>query len=60
MAERFLIIASDLRAGVEKGGFRTQELLGVDSPLEGRPTPEGRPWFDSGMPAQDEAPRVSW
>jgi hypothetical protein len=47
-------ISSDLRAGVEKDGFRTQELLGVDSPLEGRPTPDGRQWFDSGMPAQDE------
>ena len=47
-------IDSDIRAGVEKDGFRTQELVGVDSPLEGRPTPEGRQWFDSGMPAQDE------
>jgi len=47
-------IASDLSAGVEKDGFRTRELLGVDSPLEGRPTPDGRQWFDSGMPAQDE------
>ena len=47
-------IAADLRAGVEKDGFRTQELLGVDSPLEGRPTSDGRQWFDSGMPAQDE------
>jgi hypothetical protein len=47
-------IASDLRSGVEKDGFRTQELIGVDSPLEGRPTPDGRQWFDSGMPAQDE------
>jgi hypothetical protein len=47
-------IASDLRAGVEKDGFRTQELVGEDSPLEGRPTPNGIQWFDSGMPAQDE------
>jgi hypothetical protein len=47
-------IESDLRTGVEKDGFRTQELLGVDSPLEGRPTPDGRQWVDSGMPAQDE------
>jgi hypothetical protein len=47
-------MVSDLRAGVEKDGFRTQELIGVDSPLEGRPTPDGRQWFDSGMPAQDE------
>jgi len=47
-------LASDLRAGVEKDGFRTQELLGVDSPLEGRPTSDGRQWFDSGLPAQDE------
>jgi len=47
-------LASDLRAGVEKDGFRTQELIGEDSPLEGRPTPGGKQWFDSGMPAQDE------
>ena len=47
-------IASDVRAGIEKEGFRTQELIGVDSPLEGRPTSDGRPWFDSGMPTQDE------
>jgi hypothetical protein len=52
-------MASDLRAGVEKDGFRTQELLGVDSPLEGRPTPDGRQWFDSGMPAHDEKQLLS-
>jgi hypothetical protein len=45
---------SDVRVGVEKDGFRTQELLNVDSPLEGRPGPDGRPWFDSGMPSQNE------
>jgi hypothetical protein len=47
-------IAADLRAGVEKDGFRTKELVGPDSPLEGRPTPDGKQWFDSGFPAQDE------
>jgi hypothetical protein len=47
-------IAADLRAGVEKDGFRTRELIGQDSPLEGRPSKEGKQWFDSGMPAQDE------
>lgn len=47
-------IASDLRAGVEKDGFRTKELVGPDSPLEGRPAPDGKQWFDSGFPAQDE------
>ena len=47
-------LASDLRSGVEKDGFRTEELLGEDSPLEGRPTPDGKQWFDSGMPAQGE------
>ncbi len=47
-------IAADLRAGVEKDGFRTKELIGRDSPLEGRPTPDGKQWFDSGMPALDE------
>jgi hypothetical protein len=47
-------MASDLRAGIEKDGFRTEELLGADSPLEGRPTPDGKQWFDSGMPSQDE------
>ncbi len=45
---------SDLRAGLEKDGFRTHELLNVDSPLEGRPTADGRQWFASGMPAQNE------
>jgi len=47
-------IAADLRAGVEKDGFRTKQLLGEDSVLEGRPTPDGKQWFDSGMPAQSE------
>jgi len=47
-------MSSDIRTGVEKDGFRTQELLDVNSPLEGRPTSDGRQWFDSGMPAQDE------
>jgi hypothetical protein len=47
-------ISADLRAGVEQDGFRTKELVGKDSPLEGRPTADGKQWFDSGMPAQDE------
>lgn len=47
-------IASDIRAGVEKDGFRTPKLLGVDSPLEGRPTRDGKQWFDSRLPAQDD------
>jgi hypothetical protein len=45
---------SDLRAGVEKDGFPTQELQNVNSPLQGRPDADGRPWFDSGMPAQSD------
>ena len=47
-------IETDLRTGVEKNGFRTKELVGVDSPLEGRPAADGKQWFDSGMPAQNE------
>jgi hypothetical protein len=47
-------IASDVRAGFEKDGYRTPELVGEDSPLEGRPSRDGRQWFDSAMPAQDE------
>jgi hypothetical protein len=46
-------ISVDLRGGIEKDGFRSIELLGVDSPLEGRPH-DGKQWFSSGMPAQDE------
>ncbi len=47
-------ISSDVRAGVEREGYRTPELVGVDSPLEGRPSPDGKPWFDSGLPVEDE------
>jgi hypothetical protein len=52
-------ISNDLRAGVEKDGFRTKELLGVDSPLEGRPLTNGNQWFDSGMPALNERQLLS-
>jgi hypothetical protein len=47
-------IATDVQDGFEKDGFSTKELLGVDSPLEGRPTADGKQWFDSGAPAQNE------
>ncbi len=47
-------ILSDLRAGIERDGFHSKELVGADSPLEGRPSADGRQWFDSGIPAQDE------
>jgi hypothetical protein len=47
-------LSADLQAGIEKDGFRTKELMDVNSPLEGRPTADGKQWFDSGMPAQDE------
>jgi hypothetical protein len=54
-------IESDLRAGVEKDGFRTKELIGVDSPLEGRPSASGAQWFDSGLPALNEKELlISW
>jgi hypothetical protein len=49
-------ISADIRAGMERDGFRTKELVGPDSPLEGRPALDGRQWFDSGMPSQDEKP----
>lgn len=52
-------ISTDLRAGVEKDGFRTKELVGEDSPLEGRPAADGKQWFDSGMPAKDEKQLLS-
>jgi hypothetical protein len=45
---------SDLREGVEHDGFRTAALQDLDSPLQGRPSPEDVQWFDSGLPALDE------
>ncbi len=52
-------ILSDLRAGIERDGFHSKELVGADSPLEGRPSADGRQWFDSGIPAQDEKQLLS-
>jgi hypothetical protein len=48
-------LMSDLEAGVDRDGYRTNELIGDDSPLEARLNGEGRGvWMDAQLPAHSE------
>jgi hypothetical protein len=48
-------LAVDLETGVEREGFRTQQLIGDESILEARLNGEGRkPWIDARLPGQNE------
>ena len=50
-------LGNDIRAGVDKDGYGTKQLVGDDSLLEARldeDGPKGKPWLQENMPGQDE------
>jgi hypothetical protein len=48
-------LTADLREGVDRSGFATEQLIGGDSILESRLNGKGRAvWIDASLPARDE------